>query len=103
PVPGATDVAALLAEAHVGEAALHQAIPKKQCPKARANDQDLALVVEWLPRHRRLGIDVLQVLREIAFHRHVVGSARPRRLELTVATLLLGVEGGTGRGWRERG
>src|SRR5262249_20003022 len=46
PVPRATDVAALLAEAYVGEACLHQAVPKQQRPETRANDQYLALILE---------------------------------------------------------
>ena len=68
PVPGAADVAALLAEAHVGEAGLAQLVPQQQAAEAGADHQDLALVGQRLARDRRLRIDVVQVFRELAFH-----------------------------------
>ena len=97
PVPGAADVAALLAEAHVGEARGAQLVPQQQAGEAGTHHEDLALVVERVALHRVGGVDVREVLREVAFHRHVVRGAAPCFLELAVLRLLLGIEGGARR------
>ena len=98
PVPSAADVAALLAEPHVGEAGAAQLVPQQQPGEPGADAQHLALVVECFAFDRRLGIDVVEVALELALHGHVVGSAPARFLEVAVLGLLFGVEHGAGRG-----
>ena len=101
PVPRAADVAALLAEADVDEPGLAQLVPQQQPGEPGADDEDVALVGQRLPRHRVGRVDVLEVLGELALHRHVVGGAPPGLLELAVLRLLLGVEHGARRVGRE--
>ena len=52
PVPGAADVAALLAEAHVVEPGLAELVPEQQAGEAGADHEDVALVGERLALDR---------------------------------------------------
>ena len=80
PVPRPPDVAALLAEPHVGEPGLAQLVPQQQPREAGPDDQHLALVGQPRARHRLARVRVDQVAGELTLHRHVVG--RPRRASL---------------------
>ena len=84
PVPGSADIAALLAEADVGEAGVHQPVPEEERAEACPDHQNLAFVVEGVARHRRIGIDILQIPGEFTFHADVVGGAGAGLLELPV-------------------
>ena len=52
PVPGAADVTAFFAEAHILETSGAQLVPQQQRSETGADHQDLALVVQGLARHR---------------------------------------------------
>ncbi len=97
PVPGAADVAALLAETDVLEAGVAQLVPEQQTGEAAAHHQDFALVGQRLPLDRRRRVDIGEVFREVAFQGDVVGGAAARLLERAVSGLFLGIEGGAGR------
>ena len=101
PVPGAADIAALLAETHVSEAGFAQPVPQQQSAEAGADHQDLALVGERFARDRRLRIDVVQIFLELAFHAHVVGGAAAGFLERAVLGLLFRVEDRASRHFRQ--
>ncbi len=101
PVPGAADVAALLAETHVGEAGLAQPVPQQQSAEAGADHQDLAFIGQRFARDRRLRIDVVQVFLELALHRDIVGSATAGFLEREILRLLFRVEDGARRHFRQ--
>ena len=92
PVPGAADVPALLAEAHVAEPRRPELVPQEESGEARPDHDDFALVVERVPGNRGLRIHVFEVAAELALHRHVVGCAAPGLLERAVLRLLFGIE-----------
>ena len=102
PVPRAADVAALLAEADVVEPGLAELVPQQQAGEPGADDEHVALVRQRLTRHRVGRVDVLQVLGELALHRHVVGGAAAGLLVLAVLLLLLDAERRPGRVRRQR-
>ena len=101
PVPGAADIAALLAKTHVLKACGAQLVPEQQRAKACTNHQNLAGVGQRFTLNGRRGIDVFKVAGKLAFHGHVVSRAAAGFLELPVSRLFLGIEHRTGRRWRQ--
>jgi len=101
PVPGAANVATLLAETHVGEASCAQLVPQQQSAEAGADDHDFAFVGERFTRNRRLRIDIVQIFLKLAFHGDVGGGAPAGFLERVVFGLLFRVEGRASRHFRQ--